>query len=76
MCACVRVCERARVWCGVCVRARVCVLAHVRERVCVRATFAEVPTSGHTAASCVSSVSVCVFTQKLVHFTEYLLCAL
>ena len=38
--------------------------------------FAEVPTSGHTAASHVSSVSGCVFTQKLVHFTEYLLCAL
>ena len=40
------------------------------------ATFAEVPTSGHSAASYVSSVSGCVFAQKLFHFTERLLCAL
>jgi hypothetical protein len=44
--------------------------------VLVRATFAEVPTSGHSEASYVSSMSGCVCTQKLVHFTEYLLFAL
>lgn len=44
--------------------------------VLVCATFADVPTSGHTAAGYVSSMSGCVCTQKLVHFTEYLLFAL
>jgi hypothetical protein len=52
-----------------------CQLA-VSVSVLVCATFSEVPTSGHAAASYVSSVSGCKCTQRLFHFAEYIRFAL